>query len=361
MTYEYIMNRMMSRVTEKYPNLDNREGSIIFNALASAAIELAIMYTELDNVLAESFVETASREYLLIKCKETGINIEDFEASRGVHKGFFDVEIPIGSRWNCDIYNYVVTEFLGMHNEVDDNEEVIEYYTYKMECETPGTAPNNQSGDLTPIGEHPSGLSYAQLTECLIEGENEASDDEIRESYYAYTGNGAIDGNIQQYKTWCDLYDGIGNYKIFPLWNGDNTVKVSILSTSNNVASETLIDELQNYLDPNSEGMGNGVAPIGSFVTVSTATEVPINMSANIKLKEGYDDVSTIDTEVDKYLRSIAYNKTNVAYMNVGAAILNIEGVESISDLTLNNTTKDIELQEEEIPVVGTVSWTVVN
>lgn len=361
MTYELIMNRMMNRVTEKYPNLDNREGSIIFNALAPAAIELAIMYTELDNVLDESFVDTASREYLLIKCKETGMNIENFEASHGVHKGFFDVEVEIGSRWNCDIYNYVVTEFLGMYSELDIDDNPVEYYTYKMECETEGSSPNNQVGDLTPITEYPSGLTYAQIRECLIEGENEASDDEIRESYYAYTGNGAIDGNVSQYKTWCDLYEGIGNYKIFPLWNGNNTVKVSILSTSNNVASDELVESFQNYLDPGVEGMGNGVAPIGSFVTVGTATEVPIDMSANIKLKDGYDDVTMIDLEVDKYLRSISYDKLTVAYMNIGAAILNIEGVDSISNLKLNGSTEDITLNEEEIPVVGTVSWTVVN
>ena len=61
MTYEVILKRMMDRVTEQYPNLDNREGSLIFNALAPAAIELAIMYTELDNVLKESFIDTASR------------------------------------------------------------------------------------------------------------------------------------------------------------------------------------------------------------------------------------------------------------------------------------------------------------
>ena len=66
MTYEVILQRMMERVTTKYPNLDNREGSIIFNALAPAALELAIMYTELENVLNESFVETATRALSLI-------------------------------------------------------------------------------------------------------------------------------------------------------------------------------------------------------------------------------------------------------------------------------------------------------
>ena len=34
MTYELILQRMMDRVSLQYPNLDTREGSILFNALA---------------------------------------------------------------------------------------------------------------------------------------------------------------------------------------------------------------------------------------------------------------------------------------------------------------------------------------
>ena len=119
-------------------------------------------------------------------------------------------------------------------------------------------------------------MYYAMLVECLIEGEDEASDDKIRKSYSDKVKNTNNDGNLGQYKIWCESYPGIGNYKIIPLWDGETTVKVSILDSSNDVATEILVSEFQNYLDPNIEGMGNGVAPIGAFVTVTTATELPI-------------------------------------------------------------------------------------
>ena len=351
MTYEVILQRMMDRVTSKYPNLDNREGSIIFNALAPAALEMAIMYTELDNVLKESFVNTASREFILIGCEQMGMDITQFDASCGTHKGEFDVEVPIGSRWNCELFNYTVTEFIGMNDD---------YYTYKMDCDTAGTAPNTQVGDLTPITDAPTGLSYAMVTECLIEGENESSDEEIRSAYYEFVTKAVSDGNVAQYERWCSEYDGIGNYKIYPLWNGANTVKVSILNTSNRKASDTLIAEFQEYLDPNIEGMGNGVAPIGAFVTVTTAAEVPVNISATITLKAGYNDTDKITTTLSDYLSSIAYEKTQISYMTIGAVILGVEGVESVSNLVVNNGTIDLPLGVEEIPVIGTVDWTVV-
>lgn len=348
MTYELILNRMMNRVTELYPNIDNREGSMLFNAIASAAVELAIKYVELENVRNESSVATASREYILQGCKDVGMDISKFEASAGTHKVAFAVEVPIDSRWSCDIYNYVITEYVG----VEENE-----YVYKAVCETVGTSPNNQTGDLTPITYMPDGVSNGRIVECLIEGENETPDDEIRQAYYAFVNSTETDGNIKQYERWCEEYDGIGKCKVFPLWNGDNTVKVSILSVSNQVASEELIEEFQEYIDPGVTGMGDGKAPIGAFVTVTTATEVPINVSATITMKPGYTDTTKIDSALTKYFADIAYDKSMVAYMNIGAVILNVEGVETINNLKLNGGTSDISLANEEIAVLGTTTW----
>ncbi len=352
MTYEVILERMIDRVENKYPNLDTREGSIIYNALAPAALELAVMYTELDNVMAESFVNTATREYILLACEQMGIDTTPFEARCGSHKGAFDVEVPIGSRWSCDLYNYTVTSYLG----VEDG-----HYTYLMECETPGATPNVVSGDLTPITDNPNGMHYSMLLECVIEGEDETSDEEIKTIYYDRIKNNVSDGNVYQYKQWCNEYDGVGHSKIFPLWNGANTVKVSILSASNKKATDELVAEFQNYLDPNCEGMGNGVAPIGAFVTVTTANEIPINVSANVTLMDGYTDTTPITTAVENYLNSIAYNKSQVAYMNVGAVILGVTGVDSISNLTVNDGTADIKLGVEDIPVLNNATWTVID
>lgn len=348
MTYEFILQRMMNRVTSQYPDLDNREGSIIFNALASAAVELAIKFVELDNTRNQTSVATATREYILQGCRDMGMDISVFDASAGVHKAQFDAKVEIGSRWNCDLYNYTVTEYVGLENAK---------YTYHLVCEVMGTAPNNVTGDLTPITDAPSNLTYAKLVECLIEGENETSDEDIRTAYYEFVNSTATDGNGSQYTRWCDEYDGIGNSKVIKLWNGANTVKVSILSASNRAASDELIAEFQEYLDPGSKGMGDGKAPIGAIVTVSTATELPINITAKVTMKSGYSDTAPIDDALTKYFASIAYEKSMVAYMNLGAVILGAEGVDSISDLKVNGGTSDITLSTEQIAVLGTTSW----
>lgn len=353
LTYEFLMNRMLSRVTEDYPNLDTREGSVIFNAIASCAMECSLLYLEGSNILKESFVGTASRYYILLACQQMGIPIAQFEASSGVFQGEFDVEIELGSRWNLDMFNYEVIEYIGYDSSSGR-------YKYRMLCETVGTSANNQTGALTPITYVPSGLTVAEITACLVEGEDEKSDDEIRDTYFNYLNSTFSDGNVAQYHKWCDEYAGIGHYKVIPLWDGANTVKVSILNASNHSASAEFIAEVQDYFDPNINGMGDGVAPIGAFVTVDTATEVPINLSANVTMKNGYTDTTPIDEALNEYFSSIAYVKSQVAYMNVGSIILNVEGVESINNLTLNSGTADINLDTYEIPRLGTTNWTVV-
>lgn len=347
-TYEVILKRMMNRVSTDYPNLDTREGSILFNALASAAIEMAIMYAELDNTRNETFIDTASREGKLIACKQMGIDITQFDAHAGTHKAEFNVEVPIGSRWNCDLYNYEVIEYLGLEGEL---------HTYSLLCDTTGTSPNNQKGDLTAITDYPTNLTHAKLVECIIEGENRKSDDDIKKVYYEYVNSTIMDGNVAQYKRWCEEYDGVGNSKIFPLWNGEGTVKVSILSASNHKASEELVAEFQEYLDPGITGMGDGVAPIGAFVTVDTAEEFPIEISAKVKMKAGYTDTSGIATALDKFLSSLAYEKNQVSYMTIGATILDVEGVEYINDLKLNGSISDIILEDEQIPSLKATDW----
>lgn len=353
MTYETILQRMINRVIEQYPTIDYREGSIVFNALAQAAIELAIIYTELDNTRKESSVGTASREGILQGCIDVGIDITQFEASAGVHRGEFNVPVPIGSRWNCGIYNFVVTEALGLENL---------YYSYRMTCETVGTPPNNTVGDLTPITDNPDGLSYAKLVECLIDGENETEDQTIVDYYYSYLKNDTADGNKAQYAQWAAEFDGIGRHKVFSCWDGVNTVKVSILSASNEKATNELVEDFQEYLDPGITGMGDGKAPIGSFVTVTTATEVTIDISATLSTTSSYIDSTEIENTIRRYFRDISYvndTTTIISYFILASKILDCTGIASVNDVLINGGTSDIIIQTEEIPVLGTCNWTV--
>lgn len=342
-TYEVILNRMLSKIPDTF---DKREGSVIYDALAPAAAELQMMYIEMDSWLNESFADTATREYLVRRASEIGLFPNP--ATHAVMTGYFEprtLELTPANRFNLGIYNYQILESLGDGR-------------YLLTCETAGAAPNTVLGDLTPIEEIP-GLTEARLIDCAIFGEDEEDTEALRERYFRWVSSDPRDGNVADYESWCDTHAGIGRYKVIPLWNGANTVKVSILDSNNEPASTALINEFQEYLDPKSEGLGNGVAPIGSIVTVSTATTVTINVSATITLAEGYVEASGIDEAVTEFLRGISYKDNKIYYFELGCAILNCPCVGSISSLEVNGAMGDLILGAEQIPKFGTGTWTV--
>lgn len=350
-TYESILERMLESVSEKYPEVDTRANSLAYNALATAAVEINTLYSEQDACLKETFAETATREGLAEKMREIGLSPHD--ATYGEFEGEFNLELELGTRFNNAEYNYSVIELISAPTA--DNE----YYRYKLLCDTAGSEPNNTFGNLTPV-DYVEGLEWAQLTECIKAGEDEEDDEAMRIRYFYAVNNTRSDGNISQYMYWAEEFDGIGKSKVFPTWNGANTVKVSVVSPEGRAISTSLLAEFQEYIDPNSEGLGNGQAPIGAKVTCTTATELAVNVSCTITLADGYTDVNTlgVNAALTELFAESAYSDTKINYMKVGACILDVAGVDSIDNLTLNGTAGNINLSDEQIAVLGTLTLT---
>lgn len=356
-SFPAILNRMIKRVVSEHPDIDVREGSFVYTALAPAALELETLYQELNMFANESFAGTASREGLIKRCEEVGITVR--EATYAEFKGQFNVQVEIGNRFSNDSYAYTVVEDLGSKDGL--------YYA-KLLCETAGKAPNTVLGNIVPI-DYIAGVEQAQLVECLVYGEDDEDTEDLRLRYFRTLGNKGVDGTKAQYELWCEEYEGIGAYEVFPCWNGNNTVKVCILSAENTPASDELVNEFQEHLDPNSTGMGDGIAPIGAKITVVTGNAVPINVYFKATLTEGYpqDDNTTkiVEDAVREYLKSIAFKRDKVSYLGVGGAILNCGAFVEISDLTLNGSANDVILSgSEDIAVLANsnpVSWEVMS
>ena len=67
MTFENIMDRCLDRVSS---SIDKREGSVVYDAIAPAAAELAIMYIELAYLMDRAFPDTESGDDLTKKVRE---------------------------------------------------------------------------------------------------------------------------------------------------------------------------------------------------------------------------------------------------------------------------------------------------
>lgn len=387
-TFENLLNDMLVYVADRNPELDINVGSMIYTALAPMALELETAYHKMDMIMSETFLETASKEYLVKHGDQMGVELD--EATCGHYEGEFNVDVEIGSRFNLDKFNYVVIGKLTSP-EAEDTEG---YYTCELVCETAGSEPNGYLGDLTPINDI-SNLSHAKLISVLEYGEDEEDTEAYRYRLQIHAKTGAIDGNVAQYMNWLINYDGIGKYVIKPGWNGLNTVKLMVTNSENGVCSDTFLEEVQNYFDPptgaindyyneqkgadypQGRGMGNGKAPIGAIVTVTTPNEVSVTVDCEVTLKSNFDSPIGVEEAVDNYIKSITFDENKINYMPIWAEIYNTDSVDDIKKLivTVNkgdqtivmNMSDDdfissVTIAEDEIPVLNTNEsvWSVV-
>ena len=351
-TYEVILQQMLDAVIARNPNIDTREGSIIYNALAPAAVELASMYIALDHVLNESFADTADREFLVKRAAERGIIAE--QATNAIRQGEFtpsNIQIPIGSRFSLNVLNYIVTE------KISDG-------VYKLKCETTGEVGNAESGRLIPI-DYVEGLETAELTEVLIPGENEESADELRVRYFESLSSQAFGGNITDYKEKTNAIPGVGGVKVYPVWDGGGTVKLVIIDSTYGIPSDVLVATVQNEIDPvGHQGTGMGIAPIGHIVTVDGVESTTVNISLTATLETGWtweDVLPYVQDAVDKYFLELAKDWDNetaivVRISQIETRLLDLVGILDISDTKLNGVAQNLQLGGDNIPVRGTIT-----
>ena len=330
-------------------NLDKREGSVLYNALAPVAMELQNAYIQMDTILELNFVDTTEGIYLTKRCAERGIT--RLEATKAIVKGEFNKAVPVGSRFYLEGLHYVVIEQI---NET----------TFRLQCERAGEEGNRYFGNLIPI-EYISGLTSAKLVEVLIPGEDIESDQSLRERYYASLKGQAYGGNIADYKEKVGNLQGVGGVKVYPVWQGGGTVKLVILTSEYKVPSTELVEMIQTAVDPiQNQGMGLGIAPIGHVVTVVGAGETVIDIGANITYQVGWNFAAiqkALENTIDAYFLELnqTWEKEDsivVRVSRVESRILDLEGVLDVSHTTLNGAEKNVVVEGGNIVKRGTVS-----
>ncbi len=351
-TYEEILKRLLAKVPS---NVDKREGSVIWDALAPAAAEIAQLYIELNWSINQYFGDTADREHLIRRAAERGLSPKP--ASHAILKGVFNKSVPIGSRFSLDDLNYIVIE------EMDRLE-----FTYQLQCETEGICGNKNFGHLIPI-QYMNGLTEAEITELLIPGEEAEDTESFRERYIRSFSPKAFGGNRADYMEKIYAIPGVGGCKVYRTTNevGEKVgghVKCVFLTSEYKVASKELIHVVQEALDPDGcEGEGYGWAPIGHVVHVCSVIPVSVNINTVVQLESGYrfEDVRMyLEEALDQYLlelnRTWAKRESLVVRISqIESDFLDIDGVMDIRDTKINGKEENLVLEGDLIGVRGEI------
>lgn len=351
-TFDQIMNRMLDRVRD---DVDKREGSIIYDALAPAALELETVYILLDYVLNQGFADTADREFLILRGRERGL--VPYDATAAVLQGeFTPVTANVqGQRFNLGTLNFVVGEPVdGVPGG------------YRITCETPGVIGNTVMGNMIPVN-YIEGLQTAKATKVLVPGEDEEETEDFRARYFASFGDKGFGGNVQDYIDKISALNGVGGVRVTPVWQGGRTVKCTIVDAEYNPASSVLVKMVQDTIDPQQDGLGTGLAPIDHVVTIDTPDTVLVNVTLAVELDTGYtwDSIKTqVESVIAGYLLELRQKwkngksgqETVVRVSQIETRLLALEPILDVGGTKINGATSNLNIIDNRLPMMGVVT-----
>ncbi len=361
-TYEKLLQDTLDRAPD---GIDVRQGSIFYDAVSAITMKIAKLYTDLDIISQLTQVDTASGEYLDIKSSEYGITRHS--ATKAKYAVTFTGVTPdIGERFFTD----------GVYFVLQETDEGVLY----LEAEIAGSVGNSVAAGTPAVPvNNIQGLTSATFGEIVEYGTDVESDDSLRLRLQEKIASPTENGNKQHYKTWCESYEGVGRARIVPLWNGPNTVKAVLINALGLPCSSSLVEEIQEYVDPANngyttvvdgktyvvgDGLGEGVANLGAHFTAVAAGEVTLDISFDAELVSG----TSVDTAIEQateaireYLKDLVLETEDatdivIRISAIGAILSGLPSILDYQDLKINGDVENITPSEDDVPIVGEVT-----
>lgn len=326
------------------------KGSLLYNACMPVCIKLSEAYLALDEVTKKIFakkaVESGYSSFLDLRVDEMGIKRKEATYALieitviGTAKMMFPKDSIVGT---SDNRLYITQSDLIL----DDNGlgKVI------VRAEKAGSKYNVNVNEINYLPIKYSGIKSITNEKSYFDAYDQETNEALYQRYSIKVQTPSTSGNKYHYMNWALEVNGCGSAKVYPLWNGNGTVKVVISNSNYRAASADLIKAVYDHIEEE--------RPIGPTVTVVSVEELALNIS----LKLVYDSASytldsiktNISSSIQDYLKEIALKTDHISIAKVGAIILSTAGVTDYSNLTINNSTVNLPIADNQIAVLNGV------
>lgn len=373
LTYESILERMLQFIRQQDRSLDTREGSVSWYGSAPSAVEFQNLYLALDNVLNQTYPDTASRPYLIRRAKDRLLS--PYPASPAVLELTITpagLTLPEGTRFSIGELNYAATQNMGEGR-------------YQITCETPGAA-------------------------LLIPGEDEEDTEAFRQRYFDSLEAQAFGGNRADYLEKVNAIPGVGGVRIHRAWNGGirpaellppegatdwlaklsapaeilswlhslyaaaasrkltvgGTVRLTLIDSTFSPPSAALLERVQTAIDPTQNaGEGYGLAPVGHVVWVTGVRSAQVDLTFQMAYSGGWrwEDVQPAARQaVQAYFLELAQSWARddgqnqplvVRVSQIESRLLDLEGVLDVAGTRINGQAANLTLEADQIPALG--------
>lgn len=339
-TQEKLLKAMLGRLE---PGIAKLEGTFSYDVSSALSVELAIAYAQLERVLRLGFAATSSGVYLDRRADEHGVTRRSAAKAKGevTVTGSAGANVPKGTVFATGAGIRYSTSASGVLSA--EGRTVV-----GVEAERAGASGNAASGTITVIPVSASGVSAVSNAAAVTGGADAENDAALLERLLQRVRNQATSGNAAHYKLWATEVEGIGDARVFPLWNGPGTVKVVLLDTFKRAPAVELVNAVKAHVEAS--------RPVGATVTVEAAQETAVHVSVQVTLSSGYtrDGVkAAVQAGILSYLQGLAFKDPVVRYTRIANIILDTEGVEDYTGLTVNGGTVNISITDKAVAVPG--------
>lgn len=349
--FEKIRDRMLNNINS---DVNKLEGSLISDITSSMALELEQAYQDRDLLLKLMFPQTSFGEFLDMSSQAGGVWRKQGSKSKGLvkFKGEWHLEIPKGTQVTTEnglIYITLIEGSIKPTGEVVIPVEAIEN----------GSKYNISPNKITNLVASIDGVESVTNEEEFTEGSDIETDEELIKRLLFFKQNPPGTGNKSDYERWAKSVNGVFTATVIPLWNGNGTVKVIIGGLQGEPVRQDVIDEVQNLLDPNKDGSGGGLSPIGATVTVVSVTSKVVDIViSGLVLEDEY----TLELTKDNILKSISlyfdsYKGSTIRIREIESILINTVGVLDFKDITLNGKRENVDINDDERGMLGVIQY----
>lgn len=351
---EITSEEIIARMKADLKNPPNKiEGSFASDNIQAVGKELERYYNLLEYLDSQHYIETAEGDALDKKANDVGVFRKQPTKATGfvTFLGTNGTFIPAGLTVASDAFSYITTR----SGRIENGQCVL-----PIEAVEPGILSNIPAGSIYKFRSTP-GIREVTNVKPISNGTDLETDANLRARTQMRVRYPGTSGNQHHYMHWAMEVEGVGRVKVFPLWDGPGTVKVSILDSNQQVANEDLIKKVQYHIDHEGERMGEALAPIGALLTVSTAKTKGLNIKAKINMVEDMyytEDMiaETLKTALQLYIdENISYKTQRLTVAKVIDILYTLDGVLDIIELTVNDRSDSISFGPEEVPIVESV------
>lgn len=348
MSYFKSAEQYYKEMTSTLKDVDTSEHSLIYNANMPVSMELSyntMLLDELEKQIhAKSALESGYYDSLVKICVDMGVERKEATTADGL------VTIT-GLKGTIVPKDLAVATKLGkvykttIQTTIPDSGEIDVF----VQAEDVGSYYNVEVGEICAFQVSYKGIESVTNKEAITNGYDVESYESLYNRYLLKIQTPATSGNKYHYEQWALEVVGVGNATCIP---SAGLVTVIITNSNKRKADDELVQKTYDYIDK--------VRPLlAGELVIKSVKETEITVAGNVEIDSSVilgDVQSAFAKLIEEYFDEKVYKTKKISMAKIQALLIDINGVLDCSNIQINGSATNIELNIDEVAILKNLS-----